>query len=75
MYHQIKIIGVLMLYKYLFTINVDTTVDLFSLNPLISAYVAYISLMPTNIHLLCCSMVHDKKVLSVCGGMMLSNAK
>jgi chitin synthase len=42
MYHQIKnVIGVNpTFYEYLFTIDADTTVDPFSLNRLISAYVA-----------------------------------
>ena len=41
MYHQIKnVIGVNpSFYEYLFTVDADTTVDPFSLNRLISAYV------------------------------------
>ena len=42
MYHQIKnVIGVNpTFYEYLFMVDADTTVDPFSLNRLISAYVA-----------------------------------
>ena len=49
MYHQIKnVIGINpTFYEYLFTIDADTTVDPFSLNRLISAYVAFYFL-PTN---------------------------
>ena len=47
MYHQIKnVIGVnSTFYEYLFTIDANTTVDSFSLNQLISAYVAFYSLL------------------------------
>ena len=43
MYHQIKnVIGVNpTFYEYLFMVDADTTVDPFSLNRLISAYVAF----------------------------------
>lgn len=42
-YHQIKnVIGVNpTFYEYLFTVDADTTVDPFSLNRLISAYVVF----------------------------------
>jgi chitin synthase len=76
MYHQIKnVIGVKpTFYEYLFTIDADTTADPFSLNRLISVYVASIFIIITALIVLC-SMVHDKKVLGVCGETMLSNAK
>ncbi|KIY53918.1 glycosyltransferase family 2 protein [Fistulina hepatica ATCC 64428] len=59
MYHQIKnVIGVNpTFYEYIFTIDADTTVDVYSINRLVSA------------------MVHDKKLLGVCGETELSNAK
>ncbi|TDL27931.1 glycosyltransferase family 2 protein [Rickenella mellea] len=59
MYHQIKnVIGVNpTFYEYLFMVDADTTVDMMSLNRLVSA------------------MVHDKKVLGVCGETGLANAK
>ena len=80
MYHQIKnVIGVNpTFYEYLFTIDADTTVDPFSLNRLISAYVVSYLLHNNRCSftfVVFCSMVHDKKVLGVCGETTLSNAK
>ncbi|KAI6140285.1 chitin synthase-domain-containing protein, partial [Pisolithus tinctorius] len=62
MYHQIKnVIGVnLTFYEYLFTVNADTTAEPYTLNHLISAQVI---------------MIHNKKVLGVCGETSLANAK
>ena len=65
-------------YEYLFTIDADTTVDPFSLNRLISAYVVSYLLHGNRCSftlVVYCSMVHDKKVLGVCGETTLSNAK
>lgn len=76
MYHQIKnVIGVNpSFYEYLFTVDADTTVDPFSVNRLISAYVSgnVAVCHPTNpIY----RMIHDKKLLGVCGETSLANAK
>lgn len=76
MYHQIKnVIGVNpSFYEYLFMVDADTTVDPLSVNRLISAYV---SLSALTIHMTKRrdSMIHDKKLLGVCGETELANAK
>lgn len=75
MYHQIKnVISVNpTFYEYLFLVDADTTVDPFSE----SAYLCVRALL-----LLCTtrpdisvSMIHDQKLLGVCGETELANAK
>jgi chitin synthase len=75
MYHQIKkVIGVdPSFYEYLFMVDADTTGDPLSVNRLISAYF-YFS-WPFTIYLsnILGSMIHDKKLLGVCGETELAN--
>lgn len=77
MYHQIKnVIGVNpTFYEYLFMVDADTTVDPMSVNRLISAYV--LSSLRFAVVADGCSrrMIHDKKLLGVCGETELANAK
>ncbi|EGO04799.1 glycosyltransferase family 2 protein [Serpula lacrymans var. lacrymans S7.3] len=63
MYHQIKnAIGVNpTFYESLFTVNANTAVELLSVNCLISTSF--------------CRMIHNKKVLGICGKTELTNAK
>ena len=79
MYHQIKnVIGVNpSFYEYLFMVDADTTVDPMSVNCLISAYVYFFLLTFFTIYLtkMLGSMIHDKKLLGVCGETELANAK
>jgi chitin synthase len=78
MYHQIKnVIGVNpTFYEYLFTIDADTTVMPMSLNRLVSAYVSFSpDLVFTDGVSLLFRMIHDKKVIGVCGETSLSNSK
>jgi chitin synthase len=75
MYHQIRnVIGVNpSFYEYLF-IDADTTVDPLSVNRLISAYVHFFCRYFRHLgyHT---RMIHDKKLLGVCGETELANAK
>ena len=77
MYHQIKnVIGVNpSFYEYLFMVDADTTVDPLSLNRLISAYVYFLVLLIIYLTNKLGSMIHDKKLLGVCGETELANAK
>ena len=77
MYHQIKnVIGVNpSFYEYLFMVDADTTVDPLSLNRLISAYVYFLGLLIIYLTKMLGSMIHDKKLLGVCGETELANAK
>ena len=79
MYHQIKnVIGVNpSFYEYLFMVDADTTVDPMSVNCLISAYVYFFLLTFFTIYLtkMLGSMIHDKKLLGICGETELANAK
>jgi len=78
MYHQIKnVIGVNpTFYEYLFMVDADTTVDPMSVNRLISAYVLNSKrLLVTDAIYFFDSMIHDKKLLGVCGETELANAK
>ena len=79
MYHQIKnVIGVnLSSYEYLFMVDADTTVDPLSVNRLISAYVSFSwpVLFIYYLTKMLGSMIHDKKLLGVCGETELANAK
>jgi len=76
MYHQIKnVIGVNpSFYEYLLMVDADTTVHPLSVNRLISAQVIPFIIGRRNLTYLY-SMIHDKKVLGVCGETELSNAK
>jgi chitin synthase len=82
MYHQIKnVIGVNpTFYEYLFMVDADTTVDPLSVNRLISAYVFFSFLLlliwrQLMMFTLIFRMIHDKKLLGVCGETELANAK
>jgi chitin synthase len=77
MYHQIKnVIGVNpSFYEYLFMVDADTTVDPMSVNRLISAYVYFFSWSFYYLTKMLGSMIHDKKLLGVCGETELANAK
>ena len=78
MYHQIKnVIGVNpSFYEYLFMVDADTTVDPLSVNRLISAYVLFFFALTNDLNgMYHDSMIHDKKVLGVCGETELANAK
>lgn len=80
MYHQIKnVIGVNpTFYEYVFMVDADTTVDPYSVNRLISAYVIFClssEMAFLMVFFFSFSMIHDKKVLGVCGETELANAK
>jgi len=78
MYHQIKnVIGVNpTFYEYLFMVDADTTVDPMSVNRLISAYVSNSRVCWSLMRIIFFgSMIHDKKLLGVCGETELANAK
>ncbi len=76
-YHQIKnVIGVNpTFYEYLFMVDADTTVAPLSLNRLVSAYVVPNYRLVFLLIYLIYSMIHDKKLLGVCGETELANAK
>ena len=76
MYHQIKnVIGVNpSFYVYLFMVDADTTVDPMSVNRLISACVNPLPIQ-VSLYNSICRMIHDKKLLGVCGETELANAK
>ena len=77
MYHQIKnVIGVNpTFYEYVFMVDADTTVAPISLNRLVSAYVLLFDQSTRYLPSCICRMMHDKKLLGVCGETELANAK
>ena len=77
MYHQTKnVIGVNpSFYEYLFMVDADTTVNPLSVNRLISAYIFFFGPFTIYLTKILGSMIHDKKLLGVCGETELSNAK
>ena len=74
-YHQIKnVIGVNpTFYEYLLVVDADTTVEPLSMNRLVSAYVCH--LLVAHIAYNGRRMMHDKKLIGVCGETSLANSK
>jgi chitin synthase len=61
--------------EYLFMVDADMTVDPLSVNRLISAYVSFFVALYIHLTKMHVSMIHDKKLLGVCGETELANAK
>ena len=76
MYHQIKnVIGVNTSFYEYFMVDADTTVDSLSANRLISAYVYFFLAFTIYLTKMLGSMIHDKKLLGVCGETELANGR
>ena len=76
-YHQIKNVIPFFNEYLLFMVDTDTTVDPLSVNCLISVYVYFLGLYYLSIYLtiILSSVIHDKKLLGICGETELANAK
>ena len=76
MYHQIKnVIGVNTSFYEYFMVDADTTVDSLSANRLISAYVYFFLAFTIYLTKMLGSMIHDKKLLGICGETELANGR